>query len=121
MLISHARATQSPFASNSVMLSRAALTPKLSIRPASTVLGWTAAHSAGWCVQRDTAGLAAAEAAYAEACRELGRANAARHMRRQRKATAFRLINTRRAQLRAARKALVGSQVTAAALAQIGH
>ncbi len=114
------RASQShsPFAGRPALL----VNPLAGIplwRPVETVLGWTEAQKTAWAVERDRGNLAAAESAYAAACKSLGQANASKVMRRIRVAAAFREINVRRASLRRARQALEASQLALAALAPI--
>ena len=80
-------------------------------RPASQVLGWTALEKATFILERDRGAVESLEARYANACTALGEANRLRNpMRRHWQATAFRSINSARAQLRQARKALIAAE-----------
>jgi hypothetical protein len=90
-----------------------------SVRPAHEVLGWTADQKAAWCVERDRLALAAAEANYVAACKELGLSNRMRNkiLRRVNVAAAFRMINRARAAIRAARRALAASEIAVLQLA----
>jgi hypothetical protein len=100
--------SHSPFATRSALLTN----PMAGIplwRPVETVLGWTEAQKAAWAVERDRGNLAAAEAAYASACKSLGQANASKVMRRIRVAAAFHELNVRRGSMIRARKALAAS------------
>jgi len=84
----------------------------------SSVLGPTPAEAAAFCLARDTANLAVAEARYAAACKALGAANRLKGYSRTRYvAEAFRLINGARAGLRRARAAWCASLAAAAPFA----
>jgi hypothetical protein len=112
----NAAAHHSPFARNA----RSMANPLAGVplyRPVATVLGWTDAEKAAWCIARDRGNLAAAEANYAAACADLGAANRSKVMRRIRQGNALRAINTRRAALRRARAALAASLAAATGLA----
>jgi hypothetical protein len=92
------------------MAALAASFPKLTIRPAAQVLGWSDDQKAAFCLARDTQNLAGAEAGYRAACAALGRANRLRSvMRGYWQAHAMRQINAARASLRRARAALAAS------------
>ncbi len=82
--------------------------PKLTIRPAHTVLGWTADQKAAWALQIARRDVEAMTDRLAAACAALGAANRVKGaMRRHWQGQAFRQINAARRQLRAARAALV--------------
>jgi hypothetical protein len=89
-----------------------------SIRPAHEVLGWTELQKADWALARDRIALAAAEANYSAACKELGLSNKMRNktLRRINVAAAFRMINRARADIRRARAAIAASEAALAAL-----
>ena len=93
--------------------------PKLSVRPAHIVLGWTDAQKATFELGRDRNDLAAGEARYASACAALGRANKHRYSRRQLQAQAMRAINSARRVLRQARAALAASLAAAVPFALV--
>jgi hypothetical protein len=89
-----------------------------SIRPAYQVMGWTDEQKAEWALARDRISLAAAEANFAAACKELGLSNKMRNktLRRINVAAAFRMINRARADIRRARAAIAASEAALAAL-----
>ena len=87
------------------------------LRPVHTVLGWTEAQKATFCLARDRNNLASAELAYAGACAGLAAANKMGGMKRFWQAKAFRSINQARAALRRARAALAATLAAAPALA----
>lgn len=90
--------------------------PKLAIGAAPLVGVWSAEQTAAFCLTRDRANLAAAEAAFAAACAALGAANRIKGgMRRHWQAKAMRMLNMRRAALREARAALASSLAAAPA------
>ena len=78
-------------------------------RPVHTVLGWTDAQKAEFCVERDRNNLVMAEQAYTAARAGLGAANRMGGMKRFWQAKAMRHLNSARASLRAARRALAAS------------
>jgi hypothetical protein len=78
-------------------------------KPVHKVMGWTDAQKAEFCVQRDRNNLAMAEQAYTAARGGLGAANRMGGMKRFWQAKAMRHLNSARAALRAARRALAAS------------
>ena len=81
------------------------------IRPVSAVFGHTDAFAVDWALQIARRDMAALEGGTAFRYAALGQANKVRGpMRRYWQAKAFRAINTHRAQLRAARRALVAAE-----------
>ena len=81
------------------------------MRPAAAVLGITDQAKAEWALMIARRDVPLLEECYAFYCAALGSANKLRGpMRRHWQAKAFRQINSARAQLRAARKALVAAE-----------
>ena len=81
------------------------------IRPAGATFRMSDQDKAEWALQIARRDVPAMEKRYAVYCAALGAANRMRgHMRRHWQAQAFRQINAARAQLRAARKALVAAE-----------
>ena len=89
-------------------------------RPAAHVLGSTAQRHAEWAIAIVRRDIPLLEQRYAVYCRALGAANRMKGaMRRHWQAQAFRQINSARAQLRAARKALVVAETAMLAFAPL--
>ena len=81
------------------------------IRPAASVLGVSDQFRAEWALQIARRDVPLLEARYAVYCAALGDVNRLRGpMRRHWQSKAFRQVNSARAQLRAARKALVAAE-----------
>ena len=90
------------------------------VRPAATVMGHSDASKADWALQIARRDVAALEGGTAYRYAVLGQANKVRgYMRRHWQAKAFRAINVHRAQLRAARKALVAAEAAMLAFAPV--
>ena len=90
------------------------------IRPATVVMGHTEAFKADWALQIARRDVAILNEATAYRYSVLGQANRVRGpMRRHWQAKAFRAINLHRAELRAARKALVAAEAAMLAFAPV--
>jgi len=98
------------YTSRNVRAAAAPLASQFLTRPAHVVMGWTVAQAAIYALAVAQQNLPVAEAGYAEACKALGRANKIKSvMRRFHQGRALRAINVARAQLRAARLAVVSA------------
>ena len=84
-------------------------------RPATDVLGWSAAQKAAFALETAHASVASTIENYAAACASLGRANRTKGtMKRIWQTRAFQLINARRRQMREARAALAAAMANPA-------
>lgn len=88
----------------------AAPMPKLTIRPACQVMGWSERQKADWGLAIAARDVPALEARLAAGCTPLAAANRMGGMKRFWQAKAFRSIIAARTQSRAARKALAAAQ-----------